>query len=77
MRDPDYLRERARRCRTLLRKAVDPDVIDQLRVWAVDLADQADEAERARRPARRNRRIGADHGHGSSASRQFPRIRRG
>ena len=77
MRDPDYWREQARRCRVRLKTAVEPEVIDQLRVWAVELADQADEAERARCRARRNRRIGADHDHGSSVPRQVPSIRRG
>ena len=77
MRDPDYLREQARRCRVRLKTAVEPEVIAQLRVWAVELADQAGEAERARRRARSNRHIGADRDHGSSAPRQVPGIRRG
>ena len=77
MHDPDYLREQARCCRVRLKTAVEPEVIDQLQVWAIELADQADEAERARCRARRNRRSGANHDHGSSAPRQVPRIRRG
>ena len=51
MRDPDYWREQARRCRVRLKSAVEPEVIDQLRVWAVELADQADEAEPRRVPS--------------------------
>jgi hypothetical protein len=30
----------------LLKTAKEPEVIDQLRVWAVDFADEADDAER-------------------------------
>jgi len=46
MRDPNSLREQARRCRALSKTAVEPEVIEQLRVWAVDLAEEADQAER-------------------------------
>ena len=46
MKDADYLREQARRGRTLSKAVIDPEVIEQLKVWAVDLADEADEAER-------------------------------
>jgi hypothetical protein len=46
MHDPSSLREQARRCRALSKTAVEPEVIEQLRVWAVDLADEADQAER-------------------------------
>jgi len=46
MHDPSSLREQARKCRALSKTAVEPEVIEQLRVWAVDLAEEADQAER-------------------------------
>ena len=46
MRDPENLREQARRCRTLAKTAIEPGVIEQLRVWSIELADEADAAER-------------------------------
>jgi hypothetical protein len=45
MNDPNSLREQARRCRALSKSAVKPEVIEQLRVWAVELAKEADVAE--------------------------------
>jgi hypothetical protein len=45
MHDPNFLREHARRCRALSKTAVEPEVIEQLRVWAVELAEEADQAE--------------------------------
>jgi hypothetical protein len=45
MNDPNSLREQARRCRALSKTAVKPEVIEQLRVWAVELADEANVAE--------------------------------
>ena len=45
MHDPNSLREQARRCRALSKTAVEPEVIEQLRVWAVELAEEADQAE--------------------------------
>ena len=47
MRDPDHLREQAQRCRTLAKTALEPDLIEQLRLWSVELADEADAVERA------------------------------
>jgi hypothetical protein len=46
MRDPNHLREQARRCRALARTAIEPELIEQLRVWSVELADEADAVER-------------------------------
>jgi hypothetical protein len=46
MKYVDHFRELARRCRRLSKTAVDPELIEQSRVWAVDFADEADEAER-------------------------------
>lgn len=45
MHDPNSLREQARRCRALSKTAMEPEVIEQLRVWAVELAAEADQAE--------------------------------
>jgi hypothetical protein len=46
MRDPNLLREQARKCRVLAKAAIEPDVIEQLRVWSVELADEVDAVER-------------------------------
>jgi hypothetical protein len=46
MKEPNYLREQARRCRVLAKTASEPEIIEQLRVWSVELADEADAAER-------------------------------
>lgn len=46
MRDPHYLRHQARRCVALSKTAIEPEIIEQFRVWALDLADEADEVER-------------------------------
>ena len=45
MHDPRSLREQARRCRALAKTAAEPEVIEQLRVWAVELAEEADQVE--------------------------------
>ena len=47
MRDPNHLREQARRCRALSKTAIEPQVIEQLRVWSVELVDEADTIERS------------------------------
>jgi len=46
VRDPQEARDPARECRERAKTAIEPDVIDQLRLWAVELADQADNIER-------------------------------
>jgi hypothetical protein len=46
MKDANYLREQARKCRALSKSAIEPEVIEQLRVWSVELADEADTVER-------------------------------
>ena len=46
MRDANYLREQAKRCRALAKTAVEPDIIEQLRLWSVELATEADEIVR-------------------------------
>jgi hypothetical protein len=45
MHDPNSLRKQARKCRVLSKTAVEPEVIEQLRVWAVELAEEADQEE--------------------------------
>jgi hypothetical protein len=45
MQDPSSLREQARNCRVLTKTAIEPEVIEQLRLWSVELAEEADEAE--------------------------------
>ena len=56
MRDARYLREQARRCRDLLRTAIEPGLIEQLRLWSVELADEADEIVRRASSARKTPR---------------------
>ena len=46
MPDAGYFRELARRCSALAEVATEPEVKEQLLLWAVEFADQADEAER-------------------------------
>ena len=46
MQAPNHLREQARKCRTLAKTAIEPELIEQLRVWSIELADQADSVER-------------------------------
>jgi hypothetical protein len=46
MKYAEYFRKLARRCRVLSKTAVDSELIDQMRVWAVDFADEADKMER-------------------------------
>jgi len=46
MRDPNHLREQARKCRALAKTAIAPEKIDQFRLWSVELADEADAVER-------------------------------
>jgi hypothetical protein len=46
MRDPQEARDLARECRERVKTAIEPDVIDQLRLWAVELAEEADDIER-------------------------------
>ena len=46
MRDPQECWSLARKCRERAKTAIERDIIDQLRLWAVELADQADEIER-------------------------------
>jgi hypothetical protein len=45
MHDANALREQARRCRALSKTAIEPEVREQLRVWAVELTEEAEETE--------------------------------
>jgi hypothetical protein len=42
---PNYFRKMARRCLALSKTAVEPELTEQMRIWAVDLTDEADQAE--------------------------------
>jgi hypothetical protein len=57
MTDPNHLREQARKCRVLSKTAIEPEVIEQLRVWSVELADEADAAEREAAETKENSRL--------------------
>jgi hypothetical protein len=43
---PNHFRKLARRCLVLSKTVAEPELIEQMRVWAVDVADEADQAER-------------------------------
>jgi hypothetical protein len=45
MHDPERLRELAGKCRERAKSTEDPETIELLRRWAVELADEADKAE--------------------------------
>jgi predicted carbohydrate-binding protein with CBM5 and CBM33 domain len=62
MREPKNLREQARRCRVLAKTAIEPEVIEQLRVWSAELADEADATERQAAEKIRWRGMGASSG---------------
>jgi hypothetical protein len=57
MTDPHHLRQQARKCRVLSKTAIEPEVIEQLRVWSVELADEADAAERETAETSENRSL--------------------
>ena len=46
MQDPNHLREQSRKCRTLAKTVIEAELIEQLRMWSVELADEADSVER-------------------------------
>ena len=52
MQDPKDLREQARKCRVLAKIANDPEVIEQLRAWSVELADPSRRGGAHRRKGR-------------------------
>jgi hypothetical protein len=45
MHNPHPLREQARKCCALSKTAIEPEVIEQLQVWAVELADEAEQMD--------------------------------
>jgi hypothetical protein len=45
MRDPNKFRALSRKCRERAKAVIEADIIDQLRLWAVELADEADEID--------------------------------
>jgi hypothetical protein len=45
MNDPKFLRDQAKRCRILSTLIAEPEVIEQLRVWSVELVEEADKVE--------------------------------
>jgi hypothetical protein len=47
MHDPKILRGQARRCRALMKTVIELEAIEQLRLWAAELAEEADDVERA------------------------------
>jgi hypothetical protein len=45
MHDEIHLLRLARRCRDLEMTAIEPEVIEQLRIWATELAEMAEDLE--------------------------------
>ena len=45
MSDAEFFRDKARRCRELLRVAIKPEVIEQLRRWSIEFDEEADSME--------------------------------
>ena len=46
MKDASYLLKLARRCRNLEKTGIEPEIIEQLRIWATELAEIAEDMER-------------------------------
>ena len=45
MKDASYLLKLARRCRDLEKTAIESEVIEQLGIWATELAEMAEDSE--------------------------------
>jgi hypothetical protein len=45
MHDANYLWNLARRCRDLGKMAIEPEIIEQLTIWATELAEIAENSE--------------------------------
>jgi hypothetical protein len=45
MHDTNYLWNLARRCRDLGKMAIEPEIIEQLTIWATELAEIAEDSE--------------------------------
>jgi len=68
MPNASYFRQKAQRCRDILRTAISPEVREQLRMWVVELEAQAKGLARSRRrpvrrPSRSRRRGEVIHGY--------------
>jgi hypothetical protein len=66
MGNPNLLRQHARKCRSLLKTTDDPNIAEQLRVWAIELVDEAETVER-RAPRPKRVRVVACRGSGRRA----------
>ena len=42
----EFWRALGRRCRRMLARAVEPELIEQLKLWVIEFAEQADRAKR-------------------------------
>jgi hypothetical protein len=56
MRDAEYFRKQAKRCRALSKTAIQPEQVEQFRMWAVELAKEAEKAEKRTAKRKENRR---------------------
>ena len=45
IKDPSHFLNLAKRCRDLGKTAIEPEAIEQLRIWAIELAGMAEDAE--------------------------------
>jgi hypothetical protein len=45
MKDASYILKLARRCRDLEKTEIEPEIIEQLRIWATELAEIAEDSE--------------------------------
>lgn len=63
MANASYFRQKAQRCREILKAAISPEVREQLRMWVDEFEAQAERIGRSRRrsvrgPSRSRRRVG-------------------
>ena len=68
MRDAEYFRKQARRCRALSKTVIQPEQIEQFRMWAVELAKEAEKAEKRAAKRMENRRGRVVEGRSSTRS---------
>ena len=71
MRSANHLREQARRCRGLSKTAIEPDLIEQFRIWSVELADEADTVERRAVDGKTHQIGAADLSHPETETSEF------
>jgi len=67
MRDAEYFRRQAERCRDLSNTAIQPEQVELFRMWAVELAKEAEKAEK-RAVSRDDNRRGRVEGQSSTWS---------